>query len=116
MRSTGCRRGSTRRCCSPGAKGGHIGLDTWRTREWYPALDAAGIRRRGPYQLRHTFATEALAAGVSIFELARVMGASVKTIDRHYGHLARDSEQAIRARLDARAARSGVVVASDPDD
>jgi hypothetical protein len=35
------------------------------------------------------------------------MGASVKTIDRHYGHLARDSEQAIRARLDARAARSG---------
>jgi hypothetical protein len=30
------------------------------------------------------------------------MGASVKTIDRHYGHLARDSEQAIRARLDAR--------------
>jgi hypothetical protein len=31
------------------------------------------------------------------------MGASVKTIDKHYGHLARDSEQAIRARLDARA-------------
>jgi integrase len=52
----------------------------------------------GPYQLRHTFATEALAAGISIFELARVMGASVKTIDRHYGHLAQDSEQAIRAR------------------
>jgi predicted deacetylase len=38
-----------------------------------------------------------LAAGISIFELARVMGASVKTTDKHYGHLARDSEQAIRA-------------------
>jgi integrase len=87
----------------PAARGGHINLDTWRTREWYPALDAAGLPRRGPYQLRHTFATEALAAGISIFELARVMGASVKTIDKHYGHLARDSEQAIRARLDARA-------------
>jgi integrase len=62
--------------------GGHVGLDTWRTREWYPALDAAGLRRRGPYQLRHTFATAALAAGISIFELARVMGASVKTIDK----------------------------------
>jgi integrase len=99
----------------PAAKGGHIGLDTWRTREWYPALDAAGLRKRGPYQLRHTFATEALAAGISIFELARVMGASVKTIDEHYGHLARDSEQAIRARLDARAARSGVEVATDRD-
>jgi integrase len=81
----------------PAIRGGHIGLDTWRTREWYPALEAAGLRRRGPYQLRHTFATEALAAGISIFELARVMGASVKTIDKHYGHLARDSEQAIRA-------------------
>jgi integrase len=99
----------------PAARGGHIGLDTWRTRHWYPALEAAGLRRRGPYQLRHTFATEALAAGISIFELARVMGASVKTIDRHYGHLARDSEQAIRARLDARAGRSGDVVATRPN-
>jgi len=36
------------------------------------------------------------------------MGTSVAMIDRTYGHLARDSEQAIRARLDARAERSGV--------
>jgi integrase len=71
--------------------------------------------RRGPYQLRHTFATEALAAGVSIFELARVMGTSVEMIDRTYGHLAHDSEDAIRARLNARAGRSGDVVASQPD-
>jgi integrase len=97
----------------PAAGGGHINLDNWRTREWYAALEAAGLRRRGPYQRRHTFASEALAAGISIFELARVMGASVKTIDRHYGHLARDSEQAIRARLDARAARSGDEMATE---
>lgn len=43
----------------PAARGGHIGLDGWRTRHWYPALEAAGIRQRGPYQLRHTFATPA---------------------------------------------------------
>ncbi len=96
----------------PAALGGHIGLDTWRTREWYPALDAAGVRRRGPYHLRHTFATEALAAGTPIWELARFMGASVKTIDDVYGHLARDSEEAFRARLVARAERSGDVVAT----
>ncbi len=41
------------------------------------------------------------------------MGASVKTIDEHYGHLARDSEQANRARLDARARRRGDDVATD---
>ncbi len=90
----------------PAARGGYIGLDTWRNREWYPALEAAGIDKRGPYHLRHTFATEALAAEISIFELARLMGASVKTIDKHYGHLARDSEAAIRARLDARRAQA----------
>ena len=99
----------------PASRGGHIGLDTWRTREWYPALDAAGIARRGPYALRHTFATEALAAGVSTFELARVMGTSVAMIDRTYGHLARDSEAAIRARLDARAERAGFERASEPE-
>ena len=88
-------------------------LVLWRTREWYPALDAAGIARRGPYHLRHTFATEALAAGVSIFELARVMGTSVAMIDSRYGHLARDSEASIRARLDERSAQPGVDLASD---
>ena len=79
--------------------GGYIDLDNWRLRAWYPALDAAGISRRGPYNLRHTFATEALAAGVSIFQLARLMGASVKTIERHYGHLAHDSEDTLRSLL-----------------
>jgi len=99
----------------PAPRGGHVQLDTWRTREWYPALDAAGIRRRGPYQLRHTFATEALAAGISIFLLARVMGSSVGMIDRTYGHLAHDSEEAIRAQLDARAERTGDILATRLD-
>jgi integrase len=96
----------------PTLTGCHIGLDTWRTREWYPALDAAGLDRRGPYHLRHTFATEALAAGVSIFQLARLMGTSVKMIDRNYGHLAHDSEDHLRDLLDA---RSGVDLASSEE-
>jgi hypothetical protein len=53
---------------------------------------------------------------VSIFELSRLMGASVKTIDRYYGHLARDSEDAIRARLESRSGRSGVYLASAEGD
>lgn len=74
------------------------------------------ISRRGPYHLRHTFATEALAAGVSIFQLARLMGTSVKIIDRTYGHLAHDSEDHLRHLLDARSRRSGVDMASDQAD
>jgi hypothetical protein len=49
------------------------------------------------YDLRHTFATFALRAGISTFELSRYMGTSLLMIDRHYGHLARDGhEHAIR--------------------
>ena len=44
-----------------------------------------------PYSLRHTFATTALRAGLSTFDVARYMGTSVKMIDKHYGHFARDS-------------------------
>jgi integrase len=54
--------------------------------------------------LRHTFATEALARGVPLFMQARVMGASAHTIDKHYGHLTREGEDAIRALLDGDAA------------
>ena len=32
-----------------------------------------------------TFASNSLAAGVSVFELGRVMGTSVAMIERHYG-------------------------------
>jgi integrase len=59
---------------------------------------AAGIEPRRPvYDLRHTFATFALRAGISTFDLSRYMGTSLAMIDRHYGHLARDGrEHAIR--------------------
>jgi len=52
---------------------------------------------------------------VSIFELARLMGTSVKMIDRTDVHLAEDSEEAIRARFEARADRTGHEQASDAD-
>jgi integrase len=100
----------------PASRGGHIGLDTWRTRDWYSALDATGIARRGPYCLRHTFATEALAAGISTFELSRLMGTSLEMIERTYAHYSRDTEEHIRARLNARSAHMGVSWASDDSD
>jgi hypothetical protein len=61
---------------------------------------AAGIvPLRRVYDLRHTFATFALRAGISTFDLSRYMGASLTMIDHHYGHLARDGrEHAIRLR------------------
>jgi hypothetical protein len=82
----------------PAERGGYLDLHNFRNREWKPALRAAGIEPpRRVYDLRHTFATFALRAGISTFDLSRYMGASLTMIDRHYGHLARDGrEHAIR--------------------
>jgi integrase len=77
---------------------GYLDLHNFRNREWKPAQVAAGIQPlRRIYDLRHTFATFALRAGISTFDLSRYMGASLTMIDPPYGHLARDGrEHAIR--------------------
>jgi integrase len=82
----------------PAERGGYLDLHNFRNREWKPAQLAAGTEPlRRIYDLRHTFATFALRAGISTFDLSRYMGASLTMIDRHYGHLARDGrEHAIR--------------------
>jgi integrase len=82
----------------PAERGGYLDLHNFRNREWKPAQVVAGIKPlRRVYDLRHTFATFALRAGISTFDLSRYMGASLTMIDRHYGHLARDGrEHAIR--------------------
>lgn len=85
----------------PSATGRHIELGRWREREWKPALRAAGIPHRRIYDMRHSYATWSLAAGVSLFTLSRRMGTSLAMIDATYGHLAPDAEQTERALLDA---------------
>jgi integrase len=90
-----------------GDKGGHLSLHEWRRDIWTPALKAAGLAHRGPYALRHTYASFAIAAGVSLFELARFMGTSVEQIDRTYGHLLPDSIDRTRGALDAFVERLG---------
>ena len=79
----------------PSPNGGHFDLHNFRNRYWKPAQLAAGITPlRRVYDLRHTFATFALRAGISTFDLSPYMGTSLGMIDRHYGHLARDGRQA----------------------
>ncbi len=84
----------------PAAKGGVVNLDNWRRRAWAPAIKAAGVALPARiYDLRSTFASNALAAGLAVFELARVMGTSVDMIERHYGTLLDGSHAHIAARL-----------------
>src|SRR5919201_1560781 len=78
----------------PGERGGYVDIHHFHPFQWRPAQEAAGIDPvRRVYDLRHTFATFALPAGISTFDLSRYMGASLTMIDRHYGHLARDGRE-----------------------
>jgi integrase len=85
----------------PAQRGGYLNLNDWRRDEWTPAVRAAGIEHRTPYALRHTYAAFAIAAGVSLFSLARRMGTSVDQIDKTYGHLLPDAVEFERGLLDA---------------
>jgi integrase len=91
----------------PASEGGRVDIDNFRQREWVPALAAAGLRHRRIYDMRHTFATWSLAAGMSIFTLSRRMGTSVRMIDATYGHLAQDAEDQDRGLLDAYDGQNG---------
>ena len=86
----------------PAARGGALDLDNWRRRVWAPAVEASGVRKPARiYDLRATFISNALAAGVSIFELARIAGTSVRMIEKHYGALLDGAGADIARRLDA---------------
>jgi hypothetical protein len=63
---------------------------------------------RDLYDLRHTYATFALRAGVPVFALSRFMGTSITMIDLHYGHLAVDSHEHAVSLLDALALERAV--------
>jgi integrase len=92
----------------PGLRGGHLDYPGWRRHHWTPAVEAAGLEHRTPYALRHTFASFAIAAGISTFELSRMMGSSLEQIDKTYGHLLPDSLDRGRAALEAFDAKAEV--------
>ncbi|HEY7207005.1 MAG TPA: tyrosine-type recombinase/integrase [Gaiellaceae bacterium] len=86
----------------PAPAGGPLNLDNFRRREWAPAVEAAGVAKPArPYDLRATFISNALAGGVTVFELARIAGTSVRMIEKHYGTLIDGAHAAITSRLDA---------------
>ena len=92
----------------PSPSGTLLHLNNFRHREWAPAIEASGVQRPARiYDLRSTFASTALAAGIGVFELARIMGTSVLMIEKHYGALLDGSGASIATRLAALETRLG---------
>ena len=93
---------TTSRKCPGMGEPGPFDVANFRRRVWGPAIDAAGIAKPARlYDLRSTFASNALAAGITMFELARIMGTSAKMIEQHYGTLIDTAHDAILSRLEA---------------
>lgn len=72
-------------------------------RVWARALRKAGIRHRASYQLRHTFASLSLLAGLPPGYIAKVMGhgKDLQTFFRHYARWVETETNAAEAKLKA---------------
>jgi integrase len=93
----------------PNARGKRIDFRSFGRCHWKPAQKAAGIEPlRDLYDLRHTYATFALRAGIPVFAVSRFIGSSIAMIDQHYGHLAHDSREHAVSLLDALALERAV--------
>lgn len=57
-----------------GPEGGLLNVNFLRDRVWYPTLTKAKLRRRIMYQTRHSFASNAMAAGESPAWVAAMLG------------------------------------------
>ena len=69
---------------------------------WKPAIAAAGLAEDTTFHdLRHTFASTALAEGVPILEVSRWLGhRSITTTVDLYGHLVPEASSRARDALD----------------
>jgi integrase len=85
----------------PAPRGGYLDLEKWRWREWTPALRAAGVPHRRVNDLRHTFATWAITAGVPTLTLAQVMGRSTVRLEDTYVRWLKSTADRVRAILEA---------------
>ena len=75
----------------------------FRRREWGPAIDSAGIARPARiYDLRSTFISNALASGLTIFEVARIAGTSTAMVESRYGALLDSALESLLERLELR--------------
>jgi integrase len=69
---------------------------------WYPALHSAELERRPLYQMRHTYATLALAAGARIEWVSRQMGhRDIRTTLRFYATFLPEVDERNVSLLDA---------------
>jgi len=89
----------------PGQGGGEwseVGYEQWITRVWAPALEAAGLAYQRPYDLRHSFASFAIADGHALFLVGKALGHKQARTTEIYAHLSDDPLRRVADRTAAR--------------
>lgn len=84
-----------------GVRGGRINSDKHGTRFWNPILRKAGVKVRGLHHLRHTFASELLAAGADLLVVSQLLGHSSPTMTLEiYAHALPPRRSQVAAKID----------------
>jgi integrase len=65
-------------------KGKIVDFHNFSNRTWHPTIKALGIKDRKPYQMRHSYITFCLDAGMDAKDVAKLVGNSPEMIYRHY--------------------------------
>ena len=68
---------------------------------WVAALKRAGLRRVRAHDLRHSFASSAIGAGVSLYIVGKLLGHRQATTTQRYAHLEKDVARAAFDRVTA---------------
>lgn len=76
-------------------KGGPLDDGNFRDRVFAPALDASGVRRGTPHDMRHTAASWLVMAGVDLYRVQNLLGHEKSTTTERYAHLAPSAHKAI---------------------
>jgi integrase len=76
-------------------QGGPVTDGHFRNRAWYPAVEAAGIRRFPPRIMRHTAASWLVQDGVPLMDVQMLLGHEDYATTQRYAHLAPDAHDKV---------------------
>jgi len=84
-----------------GVRGGRINSDKHGTKYWNAILRKAGVRVRGLHHLRHTFASELLAAGADLLVVSQLLGHASPTMTLEiYAHAMPPRRSQVASKID----------------
>lgn len=81
-------------------RGGVLSNSNYANRVWHPAVLDAGIGHARIHDLRHTYASWLLQAGVSLAEVGKLLGHKVAATTQRYAHLGEVRHDAVLSALE----------------